>query len=181
MKKVLPLLALLVGFGIVYAFFFYRGGQETNSGELTWYTWEEAVRANDRKPKKILVDVYTDWCGWCKKMDQETFTDPAVIDYLNKHFYVVKLDAEQKGSIEFQGNEYTYRADQGRRGVHELAVALLNGRMSYPSIVYLNEKFERITVAPGYKTPASIMPELRFVGESHYSTKNFDQFMQEVN
>jgi thioredoxin-related protein len=147
-----------------------------NSGELTWYSWEDALKANAKKPKKILVDVYTDWCGWCKKMDQLTFTDPAVVRYLNEHFYVVKFDAEQQGAIQFRGNTYQYQANQGRRGVHELAVALLEGRMSYPSIVYLNERFERITVSPGYKTPEAIMPELQFVGESHYTSKSFEQF-----
>ena len=70
---------------------------------LKWYTWEEAVELNKTKPKKMFVDVYTDWCGWCKKMDKSTFADPAVAAYLAENFYPVKLNAEQKADIQFAG------------------------------------------------------------------------------
>lgn len=136
--------------------------------DIKWYTFEEAVEMNKTQPKKFLIDVYTDWCGWCKVMDKKTFTNDQVKAYVNEHFYAVKLDAEQKEEIIFNENKFEYVANAGRRGIHTLAYSLLDGKMSYPSIVYLNEKFERIAIAPGYKTPEQIMSDLEFAAEEKY-------------
>ncbi|MBK7407821.1 MAG: DUF255 domain-containing protein [Saprospirales bacterium] len=184
MKKVLPLVAILVIGALIYAFVPRPSDASTTQtsavvadGELKWYSWEEAVAANKKEPKKILVDVYTDWCGWCKRMDATTFQDEMVKDFLRKNFYTVKLDAEQKEDIVFDGNTFKFQP-YGKRGAHELAIQLLNGRMSYPSIVYLNEAFEIITVSPGYKMPEDIMKELHFVGDEVYKNQTWDQFKQ---
>lgn len=91
-------------------------------------------------PKKIFVDVYTDWCGWCKRMDATTFTDEAVIDYVNEHFYAVKLNAESKENISLKG--------MNTNGI-ELARSF---RVSaYPTIVFIDETFQRVTPVPGYR------------------------------
>ena len=89
-------------------------------------TWEEAVQkaSTEASPKKLFIDVYTDWCGWCKKMDKDTFQNAEVAAYMSENFYMVKLDAEQKEPIEFKGKTYNFVAT-GRRGYHELAAALL--------------------------------------------------------
>ena len=87
------LILLLIAFSSSYA------------QKVKWYSFEEAVELNKTKPKKILVDVYTDWCGWCKKMDQNTFSHPVIAEYINKNFYAVKFDAESKEAIKFK--EYT--------------------------------------------------------------------------
>lgn len=144
--------------------------------DLKWYSWEEAVALNQKQPKKIFVDVYTDWCGWCKKMDQSTFSDPAVAAYLSEHFYPVKLNAEQRASIDFSGQTFKFLENQGRGGVHELALALLDSRMSYPSFVFLNEKFERIMISPGYKEAEGMLKELRFAAEEHYTKTTWEAY-----
>ena len=125
--------------------------------EIKWYTWEEAVELNKTKPKKIFVDVYTDWCGWCKRMDKSTFVDEKVAAYMAAHYYPVKLNAEQKADIKFNGEVFKYVDSGNGRGVHTLAYALLDGKMGYPSMVYLNEKYERIMISPGYKEAADML------------------------
>jgi thioredoxin-related protein len=135
---------------------------------LKWYTWEEAYELNKTKPKKIIVDVFTDWCGWCKRMDKSTFSDSTVMAYLQENFYPVKLNAEQKADIQFNGTTFKFM-DSGGRGVHELAYSLLEGKMGYPTVVYLNEKYERIMISPGYKEVKDMMTELKFAAEEHYS------------
>ncbi|MCB9283952.1 MAG: DUF255 domain-containing protein [Lewinellaceae bacterium] len=180
MKKVLPLVAFIALGALVYSFVLRPSSTTTSAtatddGELKWYSWEEAVAANKKEPRKILVDVYTDWCGWCKRMDATTFQDETVQDYLKKNFYAVKFDAEQKEDIVYDGYTFKFKP-YGRRGAHELAIQLLNGRMSYPSIVYLNENFEIITVSPGYKMPDDIMKELHFVSDEAYKSKTWDEF-----
>jgi len=149
--------------------------EELAEGDLKWYSWEEAVAACEKEPRKIFVDVYTDWCGWCKVMDKKTFPIPEVKSYIEANFYPVKLDAEQKEDIVWNGNTFSWRP-AGRNGINMLAYSLLEGKTSYPTIVYLNEKFERIMISPGYKTPEQFLPELKFAAEEHYTTKTWEQY-----
>lgn len=146
---------------------------------IKWYTWEEAVALNKAKPKKIMVDVYTSWCGWCKKMDKGAFTDPSIAAYITENFYPVKLNAEQREEIKF--NEETFGfvgGENGRGGVHALAYALLDGHMGYPSLVYLNEKYERIMISPGFKETPDLMKELKFAAEEIYSKTTWEKYKE---
>ena len=143
---------------------------------IEWLSWEEAISRSQTTPKKIFIDVYTDWCGWCKRMDASTFTDPAVIQTMNEHFYAVKLDAEQREDIVFDGHTFRYIANAGRRGVHELAYSLLDGQMSYPSFVYLDEIKQRISISPGYKDAAMMGIELKFIGEEHFENQTYEEY-----
>lgn len=143
--------------------------------EIKWYTWEQAQELQKTAPRKIFVDVYTDWCGWCKRMDKTTFADSAVAAYMATHYYPVKFDAEQKADVVFAGHTFKFQP-QGTRGVHEFAVALLDGKMSYPSYIYLNEKYERIMVSPGYKEAPDLMKELKFATEEKYKTTTWEKY-----
>ena len=152
------------------------------SEKITWYSWQQAVELNKTTPKKLLVDVYTDWCGWCKVMDKQTFPNDTVADYLNKYYYCVKLDAEGRDTIRFSNQTFVYITPEkggGRNGIHTLAYSLLDGQMSFPTLVYLTEKMERVAISPGYKTPEKLMPELRFTAEEAFRTKTFENFMKE--
>ena len=130
------------------------------AADITWLSWAQAVEATKAAPKPLIVDVYTDWCGWCKRMDETTFRDPRVAAYVNDNFYAVKLDAEQKGDIVYDGTTFSFQ-QQGKRGVHMLAASLLDGRLSYPSIVYLNGAMERTMISPGFKDADALLGELK--------------------
>jgi thioredoxin-related protein len=150
--------------------------QEDTSVQIQWLTWDEAIALNAQQPKKILIDVYTDWCGWCKKMDKETFSDPKIIAMVNTHFYAVKLDAEQKEQVLYKEHTFSFQPEHGRRGAHELAISLLDGRMGYPSLVFLDEKEQRITISPGYKDVSAMQLELSFISGNHYVDQTFEAF-----
>lgn len=176
MKKfIFAALGLVAVFTVLAAF--CPAPKPANTVELKWYTWEEAVELNKTKPKKIFVDVFTDWCGWCKKMDKNTFQDPKVAEYLSANFYPVKLNAEQKADIQFNGETFKYMPGEGGRGgVHTLAYSLLEGKLGYPTVVYLNEKFERIMISPGYKDVDGIMKELTFAAEEQYTKTTWEKY-----
>lgn len=150
---------------------------------VKWMTWEEAVaaaeaaKAEGETPKKIFVDIYTDWCGWCKKMDKETFEQSMVANYLNEHFYPVKFDAEQKESITFDEKTFKYIAN-GRRGYHELAAALLAGKMSYPTVVFLNEDFQLLQRIPGYLDIPTFDMIMHYLAEEHYTKTPWADFQK---
>lgn len=134
----------------------------SQTGGLKWYTIEEAVAANKKDPKLLLVDVYTDWCGWCKVMDRKTFTDPAVKSYIEEHFYPIKFNAEQKEPINFNGREYKF-VPGGRRGHNQLAAQLLNGRLGYPSFAFLSSDYQSLMVKAGYQKPDQFMSVMKNV------------------
>ncbi len=169
MKNVAFFTLLLAGF------FFSSTATPPPAVEVQWMSWEEAIQAMEKEPRKLFVDVYTDWCGWCKRMDATTFSDPEVVSYLNENYYAIKLDAEQKPDITYKGQTFKFVAS-GRRGYHELAAALLQGKMSYPSVVYLNEQEQLITVSPGYKQKEQMLKELRYIGGDHFMDTKWEDF-----
>jgi thioredoxin-related protein len=143
-------------------------------------TWEEAVRraASDPQPKKLFIDVYTDWCGWCKKMDADTFQNPEVASYMQDNFYMVKLDAEQTEPIEYGGKTYTF-VPSGRRGYHQLAAALLQGQLSYPTVVFLDEDLRMLSPVPGYQKPDAFLKIAKYFGEDIYKQKDWQAYSGE--
>lgn len=143
---------------------------------IKWYSFEEAFELNKKNPKKIFVDVYTDWCGWCKKMDATTFSHPIIAEYMNKNFYPVKLNAERTDTVYLEGKMYVNPNPGARRSSHQLAVSLLQGKMSYPSYVFINEKNEWLTVVPGYVKPQSFEPIIRFFGDGDYLNKTWEEY-----
>jgi len=143
--------------------------------KVTWYSFEEAVELCKKSPKKLFIDVYTDWCGWCKKMDRETFTHPVVARYLNENYYAVKFNAESTEPIEFAGNTFVNEGG-GPRNPHQLAVALLQGKMSYPSVAYMNEDLQLLTSVPGYFTPDKLEPILSYFAKDNYKSMGWTDF-----
>jgi thioredoxin-related protein len=146
-----------------------------NAQEIKWYSFEEAVELNKKEPKKILIDVYTDWCGYCKIMDKNTFGNKIIADYMNKAYYPVKFNAEQKEDVKY--NEQTYKfVAQGARGFHELAYALLNGQMSYPSVVFLDEKIRIIHIQKGFVQPKPFDEIIKYIGGNFYETTSWEDW-----
>ena len=145
--------------------------------EVTWLTWNEAyeLSKNEENPKKIFVDVYTDWCGWCKKMDKDTFQNPEVAAYMEDNFYMVKLDAEGKEPITFDGKEFKFIAS-GRRGYHEFAAALLQGKLSYPTVVFLDEEHKMLSPVPGYQKAGAFLNIAKYFGDNIYKEKDWKTY-----
>ncbi len=150
MKKILILsLGVLLSLGL--------NAQE----QIQWMKFEEAVAANAKVPKMILVDVYTDWCGWCKKMDKETFVDPSVVAHLKKNFYAVKLNAEDTNrKFEFMGKTYS-----------EAEMAAAMRVRSYPNFVVIEPKLQNIAQLPGYRPADAFLAGLNDLVEKAFRVK----------
>jgi thioredoxin-related protein len=133
-------------------------------GTLNWLTIQTAEQASNPDGKLFIVDMYTEWCAWCKRMDQRTFSDPEVQAYLDEHFYVVKMDAETKESQTFKGKTYDWQPG-GRNGINQLAMELMDGRQSYPAMVYLDQDLNKIELKPGFKRADQFMDDLRSIVE----------------
>lgn len=145
--------------------------------EINWLTWDDAVALtqNEGNTKKVFVDVYTDWCGWCKKMDKDTFQNPEVAAYMQENYHMVKMDAEGKEPIEYNGKTFKF-VPSGRRGYHELAAALMNGRMSYPTVVFLDEDLNMLSPVPGYQKVKPFMQIAKYFGEDIYKEQDWKTY-----
>ena len=179
-KIILSLFSL--GFIISGFVFFQNQNAPTPLAEegekIKWHSFQEAVELSKKEKKKVFIDVYTQWCGWCKVMEKNTFTNPVIAKYVNEHFYAVRMDAEMKDTIVF--NNYTFKNPNPtvNRSTHELAASLLNNRLSYPTTVYLDENFNMLTQVPGYLQPTQIEPILKYFGENAYSTTKWEDYQK---
>ena len=146
--------------------------------EINWISIEEADKLRQTEPRKILIDVYTDWCGWCKRMDATTFSDPQLVKYVNENYYAVKLDAEQKEPITVGGKTYEF-VPNGRRGYNEIANELLQGKMSYPTIVFLDESMNMIQPMPGYRDAETLQPILEYLAVNAYKQTPWEEWLKQ--
>ena len=166
------------------ALFSFVYGQEGAQETIRWMTWDQAIatqaadlqkynqdKTTNPPPKKIFLDIYTSWCGWCKKMDASTFKDPQVARVMNEMYYPVKLDAEMTSPITYKDHTFINPNPEpvrGRRGAHQLAASLLDNKMSYPSYVIMDENTNRISIHKGYKKKVDMLGILSFFGTNQY-------------
>lgn len=154
-------------------------GTEQKETPVKWMTFEEAVAKSEKAPKKMFIDVYTSWCGWCKKMDASTFADPEVAKYLNENFYPVKLDAETRDTIRFREKMFRYIPEYK---TNEIAISLLGGKMGYPSYVFLDESFALMGGAvQGYQQSNDMMAYLTYYASGLYGKQDFEAFRTEYH
>lgn len=142
---------------------------------IEWKTWEEVNTLNESNPKKVIVDIYTEWCGWCKKMDKSTFHDPVVVKYVNENYYAVKFDAEYKDDILFKDQIFEF-VNQGKRGYHSLASNLTNGVLKYPTIVILDEEQTVIQAIKGFQNPKTFELIITYFGGDHHKTTMWKKY-----
>ncbi|MEA1874090.1 MAG: DUF255 domain-containing protein [Bacteroidota bacterium] len=155
--------------------------QETKKKEspVKWLDFETAMEKQKELPKPVFIDMYTDWCGWCKKLDSETFADPEIANYMNTYFYPVKFDAETQDTIKYKDKDYV-NSQTGRRKTHDLALKLLDNRASFPSMVYIDPNGQ-VSKTAGFMDAKKIEPILIFFAEHIHRTTNYKAFTNAFN
>jgi thioredoxin-related protein len=170
MKK-LKLFAILMSVLIVPA---WSADKDT---PVEWTSMEKALSHVDASHQFIFIDIVAPWCGWCKKMDESTFTDENVSEQLRNNFVTVKLDAEAETPVSFNGKSYGL-TQNGTRKTNQLAMDLgkVNGRLGYPTLVVLDEKGNKIQAFPGYKDAETLNILLKYFLSGNYKKMDFQQF-----
>lgn len=141
--------------------------------KINWVSFEEALELQKTNPKKIMMDVYTNWCGPCKMLDKNTFSNKDVAAYVNENFYAVKFNAEGNSvvtykDVEFKNASYKEELKNRRNSVHGLSQHL--GVRAYPTIVYFDEQGDVIQPISGYMKPQQIELYLKLFTSNDYKT-----------
>jgi len=149
-----------------------------SDAKWTTTTIDKAIsEAKSTNKKFILVDLYTDWCGWCKKMDENAFADPGILKLLNDNFTSVKFNAETADAVSFNGKSYAF-TKTGARGANQLAMELgsVGGKLGYPTLVVLDANGTKLQAFPGYKDVETLAIILKYFQSGSYKTMDFQQF-----
>jgi thioredoxin-related protein len=137
---------------------------------LNWIRYDEGLKLAEKAKKPIFVDFYTNWCRFCKKMDKETFSDKAISQYLGEHFVTVKVNAESKNTV-----------DTPDGSLSERQLARSFSVRGYPTYWFLKPSGEKINYTSGYSPPDKFITVLRYIGDGHYETKSFKDYMAEIS
>jgi thioredoxin-related protein len=151
-----------------------------NAQKIKWMSMNEALELQKETPKKIMIDVYTVWCGPCKMLDKNTFQNKDVAAYVNEHYYAVKFNGEGNETVNYKDNSfgnpnYDETKAKTRNGSHDFANYM--GINAYPTIAFLNETGEFIIPLRGYQAPQQLEFYLKmFVANMHTELKTQESF-----
>ncbi len=160
MKRWLPI--------ALFALLFLSWTPGRAGSDLVWHSFDEGLDKALRENKPVLVDVYTEWCGWCKVMDNKTYGDAGVSRYLRERFVLVKLNPETDGVLTYKGTTYQAAYFTQMMGV--------NG---YPATAFFASNADMITLVPGYIQATEFLHILEFIGDKHYVSKPYEAFLKE--
>ena len=139
--------------------------------QVEWKTIEQASKIEAKGNTKLyFVDFYTSWCGWCKKMDRETFKD----------YIPVKFDAEGNAEFTWQGTKYanTAAAPGARPNTHNFAKTVLGAKMGFPSFGIFGTDQKRITIIQGYQSASDLVMMLWYFASGDNKKYPFDKYQQ---
>jgi len=136
------------------------------AGSVVWLAWDQAMSDAQSQGKFIVVDVYTDWCHWCKVMDEKTYVDPAVAGLMKESFVAVKLNAERANPVNFKGKAYT-----------EMDLARNFDISGFPTTMFLASDGTVIGKIPGYIEAPMFKKILEYLTSGSYKSMSLDQYL----
>jgi thioredoxin-related protein len=163
----------LISFLAVLSFSFGNKPKE----KINWISFEELQEQYQKNPKPILVDLYTNWCGWCKEMDRTTYKNAQVISYINKHYYAVKFNAETSKEVVFNNKTYHYNEQYK---TNDLAMYLSFGQLEYPNTIFLTSMDASPAPLAGYLKPKEIEAPLKYFAENKNDGETFVEFNRKL-
>ncbi|HLY69957.1 MAG TPA: DUF255 domain-containing protein [Puia sp.] len=154
---------------------FLLSADKHDKTHVNWINFAELSSNLQKEKKLVLIDVYTDWCGWCKVMDSKTYSNKKVVDYLQNKFYAVKFNAESKDDIAWEGKNYHYSAEYR---CNELALYLLHGQMAFPTTVIIPADGSQPQAIPGYLPTKDFESIVKYFGEDKYGKVPFEEYQK---
>jgi thioredoxin-related protein len=137
------------------------------AGDVQWTRWDAGLKTAAERNRPVLVDVYTDWCGWCRRMDHDVYSRDDVRRYLSQHFVMVRLNAESPTAASYEDHRYT-----------ESGLAARFRVSGYPTTIFLKPNGEHLVNVPGYVPADRFLLLLQYIGDGHLQRGvTFDDFV----
>lgn len=158
--KYIIILILIILLG-VYAFY------QFDEKSIKWNNFQDGLKLAKLENKKVLINVYTDWCKWCKKMESEVFPNAEVLKYVDEKFVSIKFNGESSNEITYKGKSYSHSEFVAAFGID-----------GFPATIFLTSEGEPITVLPGYHNADEYLKILKFIGDDIYQKMSFDKYLK---
>jgi uncharacterized protein YyaL (SSP411 family) len=152
----------------------FSSARQPPAAGVDWMTVEDAAGKLQKEKRPILIDLYTSWCGWCKQMDKKTYSNQKVAEYLGEKFYTVKVDAETKATITWNGRTYRFSPEYKS---NEFALYLTHGRLEFPTTIIIPPGGEPQAI-PGYMEPKELELLVKYFGEGKDGKVSFDDYQK---
>jgi thioredoxin-related protein len=147
---------------------------------IQWLSISELSEKMKMEPKKVFFDVYATWCGPCKMLDRNTFSNRKVIEYMNKHFYAVKWNGESTDTVIFKGKTYINANPNKKHSNHNLTyeLAYINGGIRYPTMLFFDEELDKVMGKAMFMYPEDLLLDLEYIGEDYYLKQSYPEFLE---
>jgi thioredoxin-related protein len=166
---------------IFIVFLFSCKTQVNEKQEINWISWDELDQKMKHEPKKVFVDVYTDWCIHCKRMEKKTFSNPEIIKYINQNFYAVRFNAESLDTIYFKGKMFINPNPTKKYNLHNLSneIAKQNNQVAFPTSVFMDEQYHYLMKKASFMDASDFLLDAKYFGDNIYQTKPYQKYIEE--
>ena len=142
-----------------------KAGDAKGGEKVQWLAFDAAVEKAQKENKHLIVDVYTNWCGWCKVMDRQTYGNADVASYLSEHFVLAKVNGESAAKLTWQGKDLTERGFAKAVGV-----------TGYPSTFFMKPNADLLGGVPGYIKSPDMLIYAKYISTRYYEKGKLQQF-----
>lgn len=136
----------------------FSGASFAEKEEIQWQPYETGIKMIEAQNKKGFLHFYTDWCTYCKIMNNQTFVDSKVIDYLNDNFVSIRVNADKQKEV-----------------------ARKYGVNRFPNTWFIAEDATSLSSQPGFIQPDMLLNMLKFLNTDSFKTMKFSEFMEKQN